>query len=417
MKRLVILGAGTAGTILANRVQARLPRDWEVTVVEPAANHLYQPGLLLLPFGDIDELSLRRPREHTLDAQIEWRQSEVQSVLPALRKVVLADSELDYDLLVIASGARVRPDLTPGLARERGHFDVCDFYTLEGARTLRDTLDVFNEGRLIVDVVEAPIKGPLAPLEFLFIADDHFRRRGIRDRVELVYATPLEDAYGGPLGAAPFTELLVAKGIELVPGFAAEDVDRARHKLRAKDGRALAYDLLVPVPTHSGAAFVERSGIGDARGFVPTESGTLRASRIEDAWVLGDATDLPSAKAGSVAHLQAEFLAEALLAQMRGSHSAAALDARGTCFVDTGEGRGMLLDFGEAETRPGSYPLPGIGPFTFLRPSRRNHWGKNAVRGLYWDTVLRGKGMPLPKRLRSRPERQAGTKGARSRTS
>ncbi len=401
MKRLVVLGGGTAGTIVANRVQARLPRGWAITVVDPAAEHVYQPGLTLVPFGDVDDEALRRPRERTLARGVEWRRCEVRSIEPARRELELDGGPLAWDLLVIASGARPRLDLTPGFEGAPGRAAAFEFYTLDGAGRLRDQLSFFNDGRLIVNVAEAAGKSPIAALELLFLADAHFRARGARHRVELMLATPLDGALGWPLAADAFARLMQEKGIGLAAQFTAAEVDRERRVLRAVDGRALDYELLVSIPKHSGAAFVERSGLGDERGFVPTDRHTLRVFGLDDAWALGDATNLPSPKAGSVAHLQAELLAQALLQQMRGREPAESFDGHADLFVDTGQREAVLLALdGELEAPPGNYPFAGFGPFTLLRPSRLNHWGKDAMRKLYFKTVLPGGRMPLPRRSR-----------------
>jgi len=401
MKQLVILGAGTAGTIVANRLHRELNDDWRVTIVDPAPRHLYQPGLLFLPFGARDEAKMERPRQATLDGGVRWVQEAVRTVDTEGRRVELSDGRhLRYDQLVLASGSRIRPEETEGLTGSHWHRSAHDFYTLGGARALRQALAEFRGGRLVVNVVEMPIKCPVAPLEFLFLADAFFTRRGIRDRVELVYATPLDGAFTKPMASKLLGSMLEEKGIEVVPEFSTGEVDGDGRVLRSWDEREVPYDLLVSIPTHMGADFIEASDLGDELAFVPTEPHTLRAKGHPDVFVLGDATDLPSSKAGSVAHFQAEVLADNILRAIRGEDLEEGFDGHANCFIESGHGKGLLIDFNyDTEPLPGHYPLPWVGPFPLLKESRRNHWGKLAFRWAYWNLLLPARPMPVPHRM------------------
>jgi sulfide:quinone oxidoreductase len=399
LKQLVILGGGTAGTIVANRMAKRLSsKEWSVTLVDPASTHLYQPGLLFLPFGSDDEALDVRPRASTLHKKVIWKQSRVSRVDAAQKRVELEGEEpLSYDLLVIASGSRIRPDLTEGMLGPAYGVSVHDFYTLEGARLLRDALAKMDRGRVVVNIVEMPIKCPVAPLEFAFLADDFFRKRGIRDRIELVYATPLDGAFTKPVASKLLGGLLAKKGIVVETEFSCARVDAARQVIVSYDEREIAYDLLVTIPTHSGAAFVEKSGLGNELGFIPTDPRTLRARDHDDIFVLGDATDVPASKAGSVAHFEAEVLTENLTAIIHGDPPELTFDGHANCFVETGGGKALLIDFNyDVEPLPGSYPLPMLGPFSLLEESSVNHLGKLAFRWMYWNGLLPGKPIPVP---------------------
>ena len=404
MKNLLILGAGTAGTMVANRMRPRLPADWNVTIVDPADSHLYQPGLLFLPFGARDEKRILRPRHHTLAPDVNWVRDGVETVDPDERTVSLSSgARLSYDLLVVASGSRIAPDETPGLVGDEWHRSIHDFYTLEGAQALREALAHFNGGRLVLNVVEMPIKCPVAPMEFLFLADEFFTRRGIRDKVELVYVTPLDGAFTKPVCNSVLSYLIAQKGIHLETEFNTGEVDAAGRKLRSYDVREVPYDLLVSVPTHHGAAFVENSGLGNELGFVPTHPNSLRARTDEHIFVLGDATDLPSSKAGSVAHFQAEVLQDNLLRAIAGKSLDDGFDGHANCFVETGFGKALLIDFNyTTEPLPGKFPLPGIGPMSLLRESRMNHMGKLAFRWVYWNALLPGRTLPVSTRMSMR---------------
>lgn len=404
MKNLVIIGGGTAGTIVANRMSRSLsPKEWDVIVLDPETTHLYQPGLLFLPFGARDEHKMVRPRKKTLGKRVTWRQVGVDTLDHANKRLDLTDgTRLHYDLLVIASGSRIRPEMTDGLIDEaswrRTHHD---FYTLEGAQALRETLANWEGGRLVLNVAEMPIKCPVAPLEFLFLADAFFTKRGIRDDVELIYATPLDGAFTKPYCNTQLSYLLAEKGITVDTDYSV--MEATGEKLVSFDEREVPYDLLVSIPTHTGAAFVEASEIGNELDFIPTDKNTLAALEMSDVFVLGDATDLPSSKAGSVAHFQSEVLASNLAHAIAGEALEPEFDGHANCFVETGHGKAMLIDFNyDTEPLPGKFPLPGVGPFRLMEESRMNHLGKLSFRWLYWHGLLPAKPIPIGARMSMR---------------
>jgi sulfide:quinone oxidoreductase len=376
-------------------MRRQLPADWALSVIDPNPLHHYQPGFLYLPFGAKNEAKLSRPHKRTLASDIQLIGEEVSAIDPDRKEIMLAGRDsLPYDLLVVASGSQIRPDETPGLTGSHWGRDVFDFYTLEGSLALRQALADFSGGRIVVNVVEMPIKCPVAPLEFLFLADAFFTKRGIRDQVELVYATPLDGAFTRPVASAVLSSLLEEKGIVVETEFSAAEVDGSRRLVRSYDEREVPYDLLVSVPTHMGAPFLEASGLGNELGFLPTNPRTLRVKDHDSIYAIGDTTDLPSSKAGSVAHFQSEVLAENLLAATTGKNSPAEFDGHANCFVETGFGKALLLDFNyDVEPLPGRYPLASMGPFSLLKESRTNHMGKLAFRWLYWNRLLPGKSL------------------------
>ncbi len=397
MKRIVILGAGTAGTMMANRLARHLPDGWQVVLLDRDDAHIYQPGLLFLPFGAYREQELVRPRTQLVDRRVELRLAELERVEPERKRVVLRGGEaIAYDFLVLATGSHIRPEATPGLAGAGWRDSAHDFYPLEGARALRRKLDGFHAGRIVVNVAELPIKCPVAPLEFLFLADAYFTQRGDRDRVELVLATPNEGAFTKPVASKLLGGMFAQRRIDVVGDFAASEVDGARRRLKSYDGRELDYDLLVSIPSHGGAELIKRSGIGDANGWIPTDRETLAVRDVPGGFALGDATDLPSSKAGAVAHFQGDVLTPNLLAAIDERPLVAKFDGHANCFIETGYGKAMLIDFNyDTEPLPGKFPLPGVGPFTLLGESAINHWGKLAFKWLYWNVIVAGKELPL----------------------
>jgi sulfide:quinone oxidoreductase len=401
MKRLVVLGAGTAGTTVANQLRTRIPSDWSLTVVDPQHQHLFQPDLIFLPFGMQAPERMERPRQGTLGRGVDWLQREVLEIDPDGRQLILDnDDHLDYDLLVIATGSHIHPEETPGTMGEHWHQSIFDYYTLEGALALREALQSFEGGKIAINIVEMPIKCPVAPLEFAFLAEAYFTQRGLRDQVELHYVTPLDGAFTKPVASKVLGSMLEDRGIQVEAEFNTAEVDGDRRVLRSYDEREVPYDLLVTIPTHMGAQCIEKSGLGDELAFIPTDKHTLQAENHDDIFVLGDATNLQTSKAGSVAHFQAEVVVENVLRAIAGHSLEAAFDGHANCFIESGYGNAMLIDFNyDVEPLPGVYPLPVIGPMTLLKESHRNHWGKLAFRWVYWNMLLPGRPIPVTNRL------------------
>ncbi|MGL5811498.1 MAG: type III sulfide quinone reductase, selenoprotein subtype [Nocardioides sp.] len=406
-RRLLILGGGTAGTMAANRLVRWLDRDeWSVTVVDHDDRHLYQPGLLFVPF-DRDrnhERSLVRSRRDQLAKAVEVVTDEVVLVEPEQNRVTLSGGQkLSYDYLVIATGSTPRPEETPGLSGSAWRDSIFDFYTLEGACALGRALPSFQSGRLVVHVSEVPIKCPVAPLEFAFLADAYLRRRGIRDSVELTYVTPLDGAFTRPVAARHLNDMLDRRGIRLEPDFVVERVDPEGRTLHSYDDRQVPFDLLVSVPVHRGADFVGDSGLGDELNHVPVDPHTFESTDFPHVFALGDAADLPTSKAGSTAHFAVESFTEDFLARVAGQRPPGRFDGHANCFVEAGDGRALLLDFDyDVEPLPGDFPIPRLGPLRLLKETRLNHLGKLAFGWAYWHLLLPGRPLPVSTRFSMR---------------
>ena len=402
MTRIVVLGGGTAGTIAANRLRRLFDRDVSagrttITVVDQDNQHVYQPGLLFVPFGTYDPNELVRPRRRQLHPRVKLVQEMIDRVETTNSRVHLTSgATLDYDVLIIATGTRIAPEETEGMTGPGWQERVFDFYTLEGATKLRDALARFDGGHLVVNIVDMPIKCPVAPLEFAFLADDYFTRRGIRDRVQISYVTPLDSAFTKPNCAKELTHLLRDKRIELVTEFNAGRVDGEAGILSSWDERTIPFDILVTVPLHIGAEYVGRSpGLGDDGGFVVTDPRTLRAAAAPNVFAIGDATNVPASKAGSVAHFEAEVLTENVRRHLRRIPLRAEFDGHANCFIETGHDKALLIDFNyEVEPLSGTFPIPVVGPLRLLHESRLNHLGKLAFRWIYWNVLLPGRDIP-----------------------
>ena len=399
MKKLLILGAGTAGTMVASRMNRLLDMtEWQITMVDQDPVHYYQPGYLFMPFGIYEKKDVFKPKRDFIPSQTKLVMSSIELIEPEHNQVHLGDgSVLPYDFLVIATGADIHPEETPGLAEDEWGKSIHTFYSMDGAEKLAQHLRTWQGGRLVVNVVENPIKCPVAPLEFLMLADWYFHKRGIRDRVELVYATPLSGAFTKPVASKMLGELLDTKKIVVEPDYMIERVDPDAKKIVSYDERELEYDLLVSVPLNKGADVVGKSGLGDELNFSPVNKHTFLSDKYDNIFVLGDASNAPTSKAGSVAHFAVDLFSENFLNHVKGKEMHSLFDGHANCFIESGYDKGLLIDFNYTqEPLPGRYPVPVLGPFALLKESRLNRLGKLAFRWIYWNILLRGQKIPLP---------------------
>jgi sulfide:quinone oxidoreductase len=399
MKRLLILGAGTAGTMVANRLRRRLPDgEWAITIVDQDPDHHYQPGYLLIPFGVYDPSMVVRPRKRFLPRGVNTIVGEIDLVEPEMNRVRTAHGTyLQYDELVIATGVSPRPDQTPGMNGPEWRKSVFDFYTLDGSRALADKLKDWDGGRLVIHIAEMPIKCPVAPLEFAFLADSFFEERGMRDRVEMTYVTPLDGAFTKPVASKRLGAMLEERKIKLEPDFYIESIDNEKKALVSFDEREVPFDLLVTVPVNMGADFIARSGLGNELNCVPVDNGTFQSTSWDNIFALGDAADIPTSKAGSVAHFAIELFTENFIQHINGDEMTHIFDGHANCFVESGDGKAMLIDFNyDTQPLPGKYPVPGLGPLTLMKETRLNHYGKLMFKWIYWNALLPGRPLPMP---------------------
>ncbi|MBL7854539.1 MAG: NAD(P)/FAD-dependent oxidoreductase [Cyclobacteriaceae bacterium] len=401
MKNLVILGAGAAGTMMANKLHHALnPVEWKITIVDRDNVHYYQPGFLFIPFGLYQPEDVVRPRTDFLPKGVTFIEQEVDRIDGNHDQVILSNGQtLHYEVLVVATGAEVVPEETEGMKAELWYKDIFDFYTFEGSTQLAKKLQNWQGGNLVINLAETLIKCPVAPLEFTFLADAFFEDKGIRDKVNITYVTPLSGAFTKPKATAMLSTLLDEKKIKVVPDFYLARVDNERKVLVSYDEQEVPFDLLVTVPVNKGSKMVERSGLGDEDGlnFMPTDKYTLQAKKFDNVFVIGDATNIPASKAGSVAHFEGEILLENVLSYIQGEAMEARFDGHSNCFIETGHGKAALIDFNyETEPLPGKFPWPLLGPMDLLKPTRLNHVGKLAFKWVYWHMLLTGKTLPVP---------------------
>lgn len=398
VKNLVILGGGTAGTMAANKLRKKLAKsEWNITVVDQDDKHIYQPGLLLMPFGVYKPEELVKSRKRFISKGITVVTDTIDVVNAEANTVTLGSgTSLAYDYLIVASGTSPRPDQTPGMDGEQWHKSIFDFFTLEGATALRNKLEKWEGGKLVVHITEMPIKCPVAPLEFCFLADAYFEERGMRNKVEITFVTPLEGAFTKPVASAYLGNMLDDRHITVEPDFMIESIDDERKVMISMDEREIPFDLLVTVPLNMGADFVAKSKLGNDLNYIAVDKQTLLSKKFNNIFAIGDASDIPASKAGSVAHFSIDLFAENFADHVEGKPMKELFDGHANCFIESGHGKGLLIDFNyETEPLPGTYPLPVVGPFSLLKESRINHWGKLGFRWAYWNMLLPGRYMPV----------------------
>ncbi|NNK73170.1 MAG: NAD(P)/FAD-dependent oxidoreductase [Flavobacteriaceae bacterium] len=398
MKKLLILGAGTSGTMMANHLDHKLPKkEWQITIVDQTKTHYYQPGFLFLPFDIYTTKQVKKNGKKFIPERVNYIQRKIE-LIDAEKNIVHLEDDyyLDYDILIIATGTNIAPDEIEGMNGPMWQKNIFDFYTYEGSKALRNKLREWEGGKLVVHITEMPIKCPVAPLEFAFLADSSFKNKGMRDKVDITYVTPLGGAFTKPKATEALHHLLEEKGIKEVTDFNIERVDWENNKIIDYADTEVEYDLLVTVPTNMGDDLIERSGMGDDLNFVPTDKATLQSLDHENIFAIGDATNLPASKAGSVAHFEAEILTENIMRYIEGEPLKAEFDGHANCFIETGNGKALLIDFNYThEPVEGTFPLPGVGPLRLLKESRTNHMGKMAFRWVYWNMLLKGRHIPF----------------------
>ena len=394
MKKLLILGAGTGGALLSNLLSRKLePKEWEITVIDKSPEHHYQPGYLFLPFrlyGYNGREDIVRPIREPLSSAVTFVQARANLIDHKNNKVETSAGTFAYDWLVLAMGCHIAPDEVEGLS-EALDKNAFTFYTLEGALKLQKALEGMKEGKLVLNVADMPIKCPVAPIEFVFLADYYFQTKGIREQIEIEYVTPLTGAFTKPVANHVLHGVMDEKKIKVIPDFPISGVDHEKKVITSYTGQNVSYDLLCSIPPNMGPDVIEESGLGDGMGYAVTDDKTLKSKRADNIYVVGDNSNVHTSKAGSVAHFEAEIIVENLLLEIRGKEPLPSFDGHSNCFIETGFHKAFLLDFNyDVEPVHGTYPLPGIGPLSLLKNTYLNHWGKMAFKWVYWNLLLTG---------------------------
>ena len=372
-------------------------KDWSITIVEREKNHFYQPGFLFIPFGYYQKKDIVKSVAEFIPSGVEVINAEIENIEHEKNSVSLKNgTSVAYDILIVATGARISPEDTPGLKGELWHKNIFDYYTIEGAEALAEFFKTWQGGNLVINIADNPIKCPVAPLEFAFYSDYFFTQKGIRDRVTITYVTPMSGAFTKPKASKMLGSILEKKKINIVTDFFLGEVDNANKKILDFGGREVPFDCLVTIPLHTGDPVISTSGLGDEFGFVKADKNTLQSVVSPNVFVIGDASNLPASKAGSVAHFQADILEKNILSYIAGLPFTESFDGHSNCYIETGYGKGILIDFNYiTEPLPGVYPVPVVGPFSLLKETRINHWGKLIFKWIYWNILIKGRKLPV----------------------
>jgi sulfide:quinone oxidoreductase len=372
---VVILGGGVGGTIVANLVAKKSSGSAHVTVVDTTGIHVYQPGFLYVAVGKEQPSALQRAETSLLRDDVSLVVDRALRVDTVARTVQLESGRtLPYDQLLLATGSRTVMDEVSGAK------DAYDFYTMDGAVRLFEALQRFEGGTIVIGVAGIPYKCPPAPVEFVFLLDDYLRARGIREKSQIKLLSPLNRAFTIEATSKLVQPILAERGIELTGFFNVETVDPVAKTVSSLEGETMDYDLLVLVPPHRGQKVIEDSALGDERGWVPVDKNTLKHTKFENIWAIGDTTNIPISKSGSVAHYEASVAADAIMASVKGEAPPKHIyDGKVMCFLETGQGQATTIQF--------DYDHPPVSP----TPARRWHWAKALFNKTYWHTVPQGR--------------------------
>ena len=397
MRKIVILGSGAGGTMVAANLRKELPEDeWQITVIDREEQHHFQSGYLFIPFGIYSKTDILKPKRDFIPKGVEFVVDNVVKINTDQRRLEAESGRnYDYDWLVIASGCRIVPEEIEGML-DSWRVDVFDFYTLDGALALRKKLKYFSSGKVVLNIAEFPFKCPIAPLEFVFMADWFFTVNGVRDKVEIEFVTPLDNVFTKPVAAKALRDFAEKKNIKVTPFFDLARVNAGEKTIESHKGDKVGYDILVAIPPNFGDKAVTGSSLGDPMGFMQVNKETLRAQNVDRVYVVGDATNVPTSKAGSVAHYMSYTVAGNVIREIDGHEPLPTFDGHATCFLASGFEKAILLDFNYAvEPLPGKFPFPGLGPFTLLSETLNNHWGKMMFKWVYWNLMMKGLELPL----------------------
>ncbi len=396
MKKLLILGSGSGGTMVATKMREKLPeKEWEITVIDRDWEHHYQAGWLFVPFGVYTLDDCKKPKADFIPKGVKLVMDSIESIDPAQKTVKCTNGSYSYDWVVVATGCRICPEEVNGMMDDWGG-NIHDFYTPNGAVALFKKWKNMKEGRIVHHISEMPIKCPVAPLEFVYLADWFFTINGVRQNIEIELVTPLTGAFTKPVAAKVLGKTCEDKNIKVTPNFVVDNVNVGTKTMESVSGEEVPYDLLVAIPPNFGQQVIIDSGMGDAMGYVDTDKHTLKAKNFENMYVIGDATNVPTSKAGSVAHYQSDIVVDNLIREIEGEEPRPDFDGHSTCFIVSGYEQAYLIDFNyEVEPLPGKYPFPGIGPFSLLSESHINYWGKMMFKWVYFNMMLKGSELPL----------------------
>ncbi|MFC6236749.1 NAD(P)/FAD-dependent oxidoreductase [Longivirga aurantiaca] len=378
--QILILGAGFGGLELASRLSEELGDAVDVVLVDKGDGFVFGFSKLDVMFGRVSPEHVVHRFADIAKPGVTFVQAEVTGIDPVARRVTTTVGELVGDVLVVALGADLHPELTPGLL-EGGH----EFYTVAGAFAVADVLRTFEGGRVVVGVTSTPFKCPPAPSETTLMVHDLLEARGLLEvsSVELVLPLPVPIP-PSPQASTTILETFAERGIAFRGGTLVTALDPERKVALLSDGTELPYDLFLGVPVHRAPAVVVEAGLTED-GWIPVDALTLE-TRYPDVYAVGDVTSVGTPKAGVFAEGQADIVASAIIARVRGG-DAAEYDGHGICYMEFGHQQIAMVDvyFQKGVTPHGDL----IGPSTDLM-AEKSHFGTSRVRrwfGREWYAV------------------------------
>ena len=374
---IVVVGGGSGGTLSANLLAKQLRAkiqtgEVKVHLVLGSQQHIFQPGYLHVAFAGQDPAEIVREERSLVNENVQLVEEPAEGIDLKSQTVILASGKaLHYDYVIVATGSVPNPKAIPGLSEAALNFHTSP----EESRRIWDVIQKFDGGHVVVGIAGVPHKCPPSPNEAAFLIDDYFRKRGIRDKMKLTFLTP----YPRPYPAEPMSKvvepLFKERGIEVVTFFNVESVDPTKKEMYSLEGESQSYDLLIMVPPHRGADVVVKSGIGDADGWIPTDKNTMKIAGYENAYAIGDATNIPVSKTGVTAHLEAITASDNIVSSIHRRRELYKYNGRINCPFEMGSGKAAFVI--------GSYDMP----VKEIHPSRIRYMMKKAFARFYWLTL------------------------------
>ena len=381
MKNILVAGGGLGGTIVANRMAQKLSGELEngdvsITVLDKSDRHFYQPGFLLVAMGVMEPQETHIAEKSVLDRRVQFLSGDagtMSKIDAGNRAVTTADGKVHkYEHLVLSTGSHLQFDEIPGFAQ-----GADTFYNLDKAKEMWKKVHSFQGGKIVVDTAMLPHKCPVAPLEITLMLDDYFRKKGIRDKVQIDYCYPVPGVFGIPNVNKMFTRIFGERGINVHSQFTLASVDGAAKKITSKEGESVDYDLLVSIPPHKGAQVIGDSALGDRRNWVSTDKFSLLVEGHDDIHAMGDTTNIAISKAGSTADYESYVVSHNVAADMTGTGGRKTYPGSVFCFIATGMDQATYIKF--------DYGHPPVPP----TPSQIYWWSKLAYNKLYWSLHAR----------------------------
>ncbi|MFW5965854.1 MAG: NAD(P)/FAD-dependent oxidoreductase [Halodesulfurarchaeum sp.] len=374
-QQIVVVGGGVGGTVTANRLLKRLEREVsagevEITLVSDSPKHIYKPTFFYVPFGEKEPEDAERPLADLVNRRVNLIYDRVELIDTDAKTLDLQRSgSYGYDYLTVATGAKPDLEATPGF----GDGDAHHFYDGEAANSLRRALADFDAGALVLSVMGTPHVCPAAPVEFTMLADAEFRKRGIRDDVTITYTYPLPRLHS-VRPVAEWTEpRYTEREVSTKAPFNPETVDAEEGVIHSLEDTSVEYDLLVGIPEFKAADLIAESGLGEE--WMEVDKHTLESDHAEDVWGLGDVTNVPTSKAGSVAHYAAGTVVDRIASVVRGHEPRSRFDGDTICFLEAGLEEGSHISF-DYESEP-----------VVRDQTEFIHWAKFAYNEMYWLTA------------------------------